>query len=92
MCYLHRSVNVFLYFSENINFPKISIMFLFLYIAGAMMWWGPEFAFLGAKAACGAKAGCENITQADISKKFGVVMAVAGLLGENFSTIVWKAF
>ena len=49
------------------------------------MWWGPEFAFLGAKAACGAKAGCENITQADISKKFGVVMAVAGLLGMNFS-------
>lgn len=51
------------------------------FTAGAMMWWGPEFAFLGAKAACGAKAGCENITQADISKKFGVVMAVAGLLG-----------
>ena len=82
MCYLHRSVNVFLYFSEDTNFQKLSLCFSVLYLAGAMMWWGPEFAFLGAKAACGAKAGCENITQADISKKFGVVMAVAGLLGK----------
>ena len=36
---------------------------------------------LGAKAECGAKAGCENITQDNISYKFGIVMAVAGLLG-----------
>ena len=51
------------------------------FTAGSLMWWGPDFAYLGAKAACGAKAGCENITQANISYKFGIVMAVAGLLG-----------
>ena len=27
------------------------------FTAGCLMWWGPQFAFLGAKAACGAKAG-----------------------------------
>jgi len=51
------------------------------FTAGCLLWWGPEFAFLGAKAACGNKAGCENITQADISYKFGIVMAFAGLMG-----------
>jgi hypothetical protein len=35
--------------------------------SGALMWWGPNFAFYGAKAICGNKAGCENITQNDIS-------------------------
>ena len=37
--------------------------------------------FSGAKAACGAKAGCEDITQANVSYKFGVVMTAAGLIG-----------
>ena len=39
------------------------------------------FIFSGAKAACGAKAGCEDITQANVSYKFGVVMTAAGLIG-----------
>jgi len=51
------------------------------FTAGSLMWWGPEFAFLGAKAACGAKAGCQDITQANVSYKFGIVMTMAGLLG-----------
>ncbi|XP_059099450.1 protein spinster-like [Tigriopus californicus] len=49
--------------------------------AGALMWWGPQFAFYGAKAACGSKAGCENIMQSDVSYKFGIVMTFAGLIG-----------
>jgi hypothetical protein len=36
-------------------------------ISGALMWWGPNFAFYGAKAICGNKAGCENITPNQIS-------------------------
>ena len=32
-------------------------------IIGSLMWWGPQFAYYGAKAECGAKAGCENISQ-----------------------------
>ena len=53
------------------------------FTAGCLMWWGPEFAFLGAKASCGAKSGCENITQAEISYRFGIVMTFAGLLGNE---------
>ncbi len=34
---------------------------------GALMWWGPTFAFYGAKAECGNRAGCEKITPNDIS-------------------------
>lgn len=49
--------------------------------AGALMWWGPQFAYYGAKAACGSKAGCENIMQSDVSYKFGIVMTFAGLIG-----------
>ena len=52
------------------------------------MWWGPEFAYLGARAACGSKAGCDEIHQADISYKFGIVMTVAGLLGVPMGSYV----
>ncbi len=45
------------------------------------MWWGPEFAYLGAKANCGTKACSNSITQAGISYKFGIVMTLAGLIG-----------
>ena len=45
------------------------------------MWWGPTFAFYGAKAQCGNKAGCENITPESIAFKFGIVMTLAGLIG-----------
>ena len=45
------------------------------------MLWGPIFAYYGAKAACGNKAGCENITPEDIAYKFGIVMTLAGLIG-----------
>ena len=51
------------------------------YVAGALMWWGPNFAFVGAKAACGNKANCGNITLANVSFKFGIVMTLSGLLG-----------
>lgn len=45
------------------------------------MWWGPNFAFVGAKAACGNKANCGLITLENISFKFGIVMTLSGLLG-----------
>eukprot|EP00090_Calanus_glacialis_P008185 TRINITY_DN1649_c0_g2_i1.p1 TRINITY_DN1649_c0_g2~~TRINITY_DN1649_c0_g2_i1.p1 ORF type:complete len:563 (-),score=152.44 TRINITY_DN1649_c0_g2_i1:282-1970(-) len=51
------------------------------YVAGALMWWGPNFAFVGAKAACGNKANCGDITLANVSFKFGIVMTLSGLLG-----------
>ena len=37
------------------------------YCAGALMWWGPNFAFTGAKAAAGNTADADKITLADIS-------------------------
>lgn len=45
------------------------------------MWWGPTFAFYGAKSACGNKANCSQITMVNISLRFGVVMTLSGLLG-----------
>jgi len=51
------------------------------YVAGALMWWGPNFAFVGAKSACGNKANCGSITLANVSFKFGIVMTLSGLLG-----------
>jgi len=51
------------------------------YVAGALMWWGPNFAFVGARSACGNKADCGKITLANISFKFGIVMTLSGLLG-----------
>jgi len=51
------------------------------YCAGAMMWWGPNFAYAGAKSACGNKAGCNEITLQSVSYKFGIVMTLSGLLG-----------
>ena len=55
---------------------------------GALMWWGPTFAFYGAKAACGNKAGCENFTQESISYRFGIVMTAAGLIGVPLGSFV----
>jgi len=51
------------------------------YCAGALMWWGPNFAFTGAKAAAGNTSESNKITLADISFKFGIVMTLSGLLG-----------
>jgi len=51
------------------------------YAAGALMWWGPNFAFYGAKSACGNKANCGQITLENISFRFGIVMTLSGLLG-----------
>lgn len=51
------------------------------YCAGALMWWGPNFAFYGAKSACGNKPNCGSITLENISFKFGIVMTLSGLLG-----------
>jgi len=68
--------------SKNKSFVLLTIGFTCVtFTAGCLMWWGPEFAFLGAKAACGAKAGCQDITQANVSYRFGIVMTMAGLLG-----------
>lgn len=68
--------------AKNKSFVMSTVAFTCVtFTAGSLMWWGPEFAYLGAKANCGAKAGCEDITQADISYKFGIVMTFAGLLG-----------
>lgn len=44
------------------------------------MWWGPQFAYFGAKAECVAKAGCD-VSQSEIARAFGFVMTFAGLLG-----------
>jgi len=51
------------------------------YCAGALMWWGPNFAFTGARSECGNRADCGKITLQDISFKFGIVMTLSGLLG-----------
>ncbi|CAM6054356.1 unnamed protein product, partial [Sphagnum tenellum] len=68
--------------SRNKSFVLSTVAFTCVtFSAGALMWWGPEFAFLGARAECGARAGCDKITQSDISYKFGIVMALAGLIG-----------
>jgi len=46
------------------------------------MWWGPSFAYVGAKSACGNKIDCgAKINTADINFKFGVIMTLSGLIG-----------
>ena len=59
--------------------------------AGALMWWGPNFAFLGAKAECGSKACAAQVTQAGVSYKFGIVMTIAGLIGVPAGSYVSQA-
>ncbi|XP_023325518.1 protein spinster [Eurytemora carolleeae] len=67
---------------RNKSFVLSTIAFTCVtYCAGAMMWWGPNFAYAGAKSACGNKAGCSAITLESISYKFGIVMTLSGLLG-----------
>ena len=52
------------------------------------MWWGPNFAFLGAKAACGNNVGCELISESQVSYYFGAVMALAGVIGVPAGSMV----
>ena len=52
------------------------------------MLWGPKFAFYGAKAHCGSKAGCEKIKESDISYKFGIVMFYAGIIGVPLGSFI----
>ena len=78
--------------AKNKSFVLSTIGFTCVtFVAGCLMWWGPEFAYLGAKAACGAAAGCEKITEADISSRFGIVMALAGLLGVPLGSFIAQA-
>jgi len=68
--------------SKNRSFTLSTIAFTCVtYCAGALMWWGPNFAFVGARSHCGNKAGCNDITLESISFKFGIVMTLSGLLG-----------
>jgi len=62
------------------------------YSAGALMWWGPQFAFNGAKTACGTKAGCGDIKLSSISLRFGIVMTLSGLLGVPAGSVISQAF
>jgi len=68
--------------SRNKSYVLSTIAFTCVtYCAGAIMWWGPNFAFAGARAACGNKANCNTITLQSVSYKFGIVMTLSGLLG-----------
>ena len=58
------------------------------YCAGALMWWGPSFAFVGAKSATGNTSDIDKITMDDISFKFGIVMTLSGLLGVPIGSYV----
>jgi len=56
---------------------------------GALMWWGPQFAYFGAKAdKCASSIDCESITQAGVAYKFGIIMTFAGLLGVPLGSYV----
>ncbi len=68
--------------AKNKSYAYTTVAFTCVtFAAGALMWWGPEFAFLGAKAECGSSAHCEEITQANVSYRFGIVMGLSGLIG-----------
>jgi len=68
--------------AKNRSFTLSTIAFTCVtYCAGALMWWGPNFAFVGARSNCGNKAGCSDITLESVSYKFGIVMTLSGLLG-----------
>ena len=58
------------------------------YCAGALMWWGPTFAFNGAKSATGNTSDIDKITLDDITFKFGIVMTLSGLLGVPLGSYV----
>ena len=59
---VHIACNYILVVWNRRLFPKKSNMYISTPL-GSLMWWGPQFAYYGAKAECGAKAGCENISQ-----------------------------
>ena len=57
-------VIIFQSFEIGDMLPKQSNIYICISTpVGSLMWWGPQFAYYGAKAECGAKAGCENISQ-----------------------------
>eukprot|EP00096_Caligus_rogercresseyi_P016636 TRINITY_DN939_c0_g1_i2.p2 TRINITY_DN939_c0_g1~~TRINITY_DN939_c0_g1_i2.p2 ORF type:complete len:544 (+),score=132.77 TRINITY_DN939_c0_g1_i2:150-1781(+) len=62
------------------------------FCAGALMWWGPRFAFLGAKIACGDRIGCQKIQPDTISYRFGIVMTFAGIVGVPGGSFVSQLF
>ena len=55
---------------------------------GALMWWGPKFAFYGAKAAAGNVPESKDINPANVAFKFGIVMTLAGLIGVPLGSYV----
>ena len=52
------------------------------------MWWGPKFAFYGAKAAAGNVPESKDINPANVAFKFGIVMTLAGLIGVPLGSYV----
>lgn len=45
------------------------------------MFWGPDFAYFGARAECGNRQGCDDITEANVALYFGVVLMLSGVVG-----------
>jgi len=58
------------------------------FCVGALMWWGPKFAFYGAKAAAGNVPESKDINPANVAFKFGIVMTLAGLIGVPLGSYV----
>ena len=72
---------------RNCSFVLATLAFTCVaFSAGSLMWWGPQFAYYGAKAECGAKAGCENISQVG-----GLPLTVEGpQVDYSLLTILWN--
>jgi len=78
--------------ASNTSFCLSTIGFTCVaFSVGALMWWGPNFAYYGARAAKGNRSGADSITQASVSFRFGIVMTAAGLMGVPLGSYVAQA-
>ncbi len=73
----------FVALSKNKSYVLTTMAFTCVtFAAGALMWWGPEFAFLGAKAACGSGPECADITQVS----FLYILVLVEIFFDDFAT------
>lgn len=54
------------------------------FVAGALAWWGPTFVYQGLR----LQQGFEDVTQNDVTYKFGIIAMLSGLIGVPLGSLL----